>query len=72
MPEKNAKGKKKKQNAIARWWRETIGEIRKIAWPTPKETLQMTKVVLVVLLLMSLILGVLDNVFTKLIAFILS
>ena len=70
MPDK--KGKEKKERGIARWWRETIGELRKVTWPTPPEAWRLTKIVIVVMLLMSLLLGLLDNGFTRLIAFILS
>jgi len=62
----------KKPNAIARWWRETIGELRKVTWPTPPEAWRLTKIVLVVMTLMSALLGVLDYAFTRLIAFVLA
>lgn len=71
MPEKIKKNTKK-TNAITRWWRETIGELRKVSWPTPQEAWRLTKVVAVVMLAMSAILGLLDFVFTRLIALILS
>jgi preprotein translocase subunit SecE len=60
----------KKPNAVARWWRETIGELRKVAWPTPPEAWRLTKIVLVVMAFMSALLGVLDFFFTRLISFI--
>jgi len=72
MPNKKEKGKVKKENAIARWWRETVGELRKVTWPTPQEAWRLTKIVIVVMLIMSFILGLLDNGFTRLIALILS
>jgi preprotein translocase subunit SecE len=59
--------KEKKPNRIARWWRETIGEMRKVSWPTPKDALRLTRIVVTVMLGMSLVLGVLDFVFSKLI-----
>ena len=33
-----------------RWWRETLGELRKVTWPTPLEAWQLTKVVIVVMM----------------------
>ncbi|MEN6570728.1 MAG: preprotein translocase subunit SecE [Anaerolineaceae bacterium] len=63
--------KVKKEKGLARWWRETIGELHKVAWPTPKEALQLTKIVLLVMLAMGIVLGGLDFVFTKLIGLIL-
>ena len=49
-----------------------MGELRRVTWPTPQEAWRLTKVVIVVMLLMSAILGLLDQGFTKLIALILS
>jgi len=64
--------KKKKTNAIVKWWRETVGELRKVTWPTPMEAWKLTKIVVVVMIAMSAILGVLDFVFTRLISWVLS
>ena len=49
-------GKKKtakKTNAITRLVRETIGELRKVSWPSRQEAINLTKIVLIVLVLMS-------------------
>ena len=46
MSEKKKK-KEKKTNAITRWWRETVGELRKVTWPTPQEAWRLTKVVII-------------------------
>jgi preprotein translocase subunit SecE len=62
----------KKPNAIVRWWRESLGELRKVTWPTPPEAWRLTKIVMVVMAIISALLGVLDFVFTRLIAFILA
>lgn len=62
--------KKKKLNILQklqRFWRETIGELRKVTWPTPVEAWKMTRLVLVVMVIMALILGVLDFAFSQLI-----
>ena len=64
--------KEKKPNFIVRWWRETSGELRKVTWPTPPQAWRLTKVVMVVVFAMSALLGLLDYVFTRLIAFILA
>jgi preprotein translocase subunit SecE len=71
MPEKKKKTEKK-TNGITRWWRETLGELRKVTWPTTQEAWHLTKVVIVTMILMSALLGFLDFVFTRVIAFILS
>jgi preprotein translocase subunit SecE len=40
--------------------REAIIEVRKVVWPTPKETMQTTIVVLLVVMAMALLLWMLD------------
>jgi preprotein translocase subunit SecE len=62
----------KKANAVSRWWRETVGELRKVTWPTRSEAIRLTRIVIVVMALMSAMLGILDYVFTQLVAFILT
>lgn len=64
--------KPKKPNAIQRWFRETVGELRKVSWPTIPETRRMTGIVLLVMFAMSIVLGVLDFVFSKLISLLVS
>jgi preprotein translocase subunit SecE len=56
-----------KTNRFSRWFRETIGELRKVNWPTPQETWNLTKIVLLVMMVMSAILGLLDFIFSKVI-----
>jgi preprotein translocase subunit SecE len=62
--------KTKKEGRIKKWWRETIGELRKVAWPTPREAWRLTKIVIIVIVAMGALLGSLDFLFTKLIALI--
>ena len=67
--------KKKKLNIIQklqRFWRETVGELRKVTWPTPSEAWKMTRLVLVVMIIMALILGVLDFAFSQLITLLVA
>jgi preprotein translocase subunit SecE len=64
-------GTAKKEGRIKRWWRETIGELRKVSWPTPKEAWRLTKIVIMVIVVMGLLLGGLDFGFTKLMGLIL-
>lgn len=63
---------KKKANRVTRWWRSTIGELRKVSWPTPQEAWRLTKVVLMVVFAMALVLGVLDFLFSRAIAALVS
>jgi preprotein translocase subunit SecE len=64
--------KPKQPNAIARWWRETVGELRKVSWPSTHDAWRLTRIVLVVMFIMSAILGILDYVFSWLIALLVS
>jgi preprotein translocase subunit SecE len=64
--------KPKPPNAIARWWRETVGELRKVSWPSTPDAWRLTRIVLVVMVIMAVILGVLDYVFSWLIALLIS
>ncbi len=63
--------KAKKENRLQKWWRETIGELRKVNWPTRKEALRLTWIVIIVIVVMGSILGLLDFGFTKLISLII-
>jgi len=62
--------KVKKPTAVQKWWRETIGELRKVVWPTRKEALRLTWIVIVVIVIMGAVLGLLDFGFTKLISLV--
>lgn len=52
---------------LKRFWRETIGELRKVTWPTPQEAWALTKIVLIVTVIMAALLGLMDFVFSQLI-----
>ena len=53
--------KTNQQNGIVRFYRETIGELRKVSWPTREEALNLTMIVLIVLVAMALLLGAVDE-----------
>lgn len=73
MADKNIKKTvEKKPNRISRWYRETVGELRKVHWPTPLEAWRLTRIVLLVVLFMSALLGILDFGFSKLITLLLA
>jgi len=59
--------KDRKPNAIQRWWRETMGEMRKVSWPTTHDAWRLTRIVLLVMFGMSIVLGLLDWVFSRLV-----
>ena len=52
--------KAKKQNAIQRYFNETVGELRKVSWPTRQEAVQLTILVLIVMVFMGAFLGLMD------------
>jgi preprotein translocase subunit SecE len=54
------------------WWRETQSELRRVVWPTREDAMTLTSAVLFVTVLMTVILGGSDLIFTRLIAFITS
>jgi preprotein translocase subunit SecE len=63
--------KKKKGNFATRFLRETRSELRKVVWPTRREAINMTAIVLGVTTLMAAGLGIVDWVFAKLMTLIL-
>ena len=63
--------RKPKTNRIQQFTRETIGELRKVTWPTTAETLNLTRIVLIVLAVMATVLGLLDYLFSQIITKVL-
>jgi preprotein translocase subunit SecE len=55
----------KEPNAVVRYFRETRAELGKVSWPTRREALNLTLIVLAVTLTMAAFLGSLDYVFTQ-------
>jgi preprotein translocase subunit SecE len=55
-----AKQVKKKENAIQRWLRETLGELRKVSWPTWPEARRLTGLVLLVMITVGVLLALVD------------
>jgi preprotein translocase subunit SecE len=60
----------KKGNRITRFLRETRSELRKVVWPTRREAVNMTAIVLGVTVLMAAGLGIVDWLFTELFALV--
>ena len=63
--------KGKKGNFVVRFLRETRSELRKVVWPTRREAMNMTAIVLGVTVLMAAGLGLVDWLFTKLFALVI-
>ncbi|HRI55482.1 MAG: preprotein translocase subunit SecE [Anaerolinea sp.] len=54
----------KKENRVIKYFREARAEMRKVTWPTRQEALYLTGIVLAVTVAMSILLWVLDILFT--------
>jgi preprotein translocase subunit SecE len=57
---------------LRRYFNETMGELRKVTWPTRQEAMFLTRIVIVVVVVMSIALGSLDFIYSQLIGLILS
>ena len=57
------KNKRKRGNAITRYFRETRVELRKVRWPSREEAWRLTKVVGLVTFGMAILLGAMDLFF---------
>jgi len=62
---------KRQLRGIRKFYRETIAELRKVSWPTRSEAINLTRVVMIVILLMGAFLGILDYLFTQLFGLII-
>ncbi|NMC14252.1 MAG: preprotein translocase subunit SecE [Chloroflexi bacterium] len=71
MPKAEKSIERKRPNKITHFFRETIGELKKVNWPTRREAMNLTGVVLLVVAFMTVLLGILDYIFTKVFALIL-
>ena len=54
--------KAKKQNTIQNFVRETVGELRKVSWPTWPEARRLTILVLIVMVIMGIYLSLVDRI----------
>jgi preprotein translocase subunit SecE len=54
------KPKRRKENAVVRYFRQTWAELKKVHWPDRREARNMTLIVLAVTVAMSAFLGVVD------------
>ena len=56
--------KKKKENRIVRYFKQTRAELRKVTWPSRDEAIRLTAIVLGVTVAMAAFLGLLDYLLT--------
>jgi len=69
---KSKAASKRRSNPVTRYLRESAAELKKVTWPTRQEAIQLTVIVLIVVTAMSALLGSLDFVFSRIIAFIIN
>jgi preprotein translocase subunit SecE len=62
----------KEPNAIVRYYRETVGELRKVVWPTREEAFRLTQIVLIVITATAIVLGTADYLFGQLIRLLIT
>ena len=63
--------KSKRENRIQRFIRETMGELRRVTWPTWLESRNLTVIVIIVLVVMALFLWLVDLTATQLLALVI-
>ena len=61
----------KKEGRLARFFRETSGELRKVTWPTRREARSLTIIVIIVMVAMGLFLGLVDAGASQLLGLVL-
>jgi preprotein translocase subunit SecE len=61
----NKKPVRRQENVVQRFFRETMGELRKVSWPTRQEATNLTVIVLIVIAAMSVFMGVLDFIYSR-------
>jgi preprotein translocase subunit SecE len=63
--------KSKRENRIQRFFRETMGELRRVTWPTWPEARNLTVVVIIVLVAMAMFLWLVDLSATRFLSLII-
>ncbi len=75
QPKKKADGPsffQRTSRKVKNWWIDTLGELRKVTWPTLPEARRLSIIVLVTMFSMAVLLGTLDWLFSKLIGWIVA
>jgi preprotein translocase subunit SecE len=61
---KSVSEKKKGDNRVVRYFRETWFELRRVSWPTRSEAANLTLIVIAVTSALAIILGIMDWLFS--------
>ena len=56
---------------VTQFLKEAKVELKKVVWPTPKQTVASTAVVIIIVFIVSIYLGIIDFALAKLVKFIL-
>ena len=56
---------------VIRFLSEAKMELKRVTWPTPKQTMASTTVVIVIVFIISIYLGIIDYILARLVKFIL-
>ena len=56
---------------VTQFLKEAKVELKKVTWPTPKQTMASTAVVIIIVFIVSIYLGIIDFVLAKLVKFVL-
>ncbi len=70
--DKTSDKSKKKQNRVAKWFKELRSEFKKVVWPSKKKVFNNTFVVVVTMVISSVFVGALDFGLLKLFSYILN
>jgi len=62
--------KTKRENRIQRFFRETMGELRRVSWPTWPEARNLTVIVIIVLVIMAIFLSLVDLSATRILSLV--
>ena len=65
-PTTTAQAAPKPDNRLVRYFKETRAELRKVSWPTRKQAINLTLIVLAVTVAMAIFLGAVDLLFSTL------
>lgn len=75
VPEGKGKGKKdkkKRKNRLFRWFREMRSELKKVVWPTPKQIMNNTIIVLVIMAISSVAVWAVDQAGSSIVKMLIS
>ena len=65
-PKAGSKARRRRENAVVRYLRETVAELKKVSWPDRQEATNLSLIVLATTVAMSAFLGIVDLLSTQL------